>query len=129
MAHRGSRSQGRRDDGVLMLGPNFRVGKRIGSGNFGELHLGACAAEGQQQQQQEKDKALSSLLFLSRGAYSVSLPFFSPSFPACACGPLAANRAGNAAAPAASHPLRPCAACGKAKGQRGGKEKGGGDEL
>jgi len=44
MANRsGSRSQGRREDGVLMLGPNFRVGKRIGSGNFGELHLGTCA--------------------------------------------------------------------------------------
>lgn len=26
--------------GVLMVGPNFRVGKRIGSGNFGELRLG-----------------------------------------------------------------------------------------
>jgi hypothetical protein len=25
---------------VLMVGPNFRVGKRIGSGNFGELRLG-----------------------------------------------------------------------------------------
>jgi len=26
--------------GVLMVGPNFRVGKKIGSGNFGELRLG-----------------------------------------------------------------------------------------
>uniref|UniRef100_A0A7N8Y515 non-specific serine/threonine protein kinase n=1 Tax=Mastacembelus armatus TaxID=205130 RepID=A0A7N8Y515_9TELE len=26
--------------GVLMVGPNFRVGKKIGSGNFGELKLG-----------------------------------------------------------------------------------------
>lgn len=26
--------------GVMMVGPNFRVGKRIGSGNFGELRLG-----------------------------------------------------------------------------------------
>lgn len=25
---------------VLMVGPNFRVGKKIGSGNFGELRLG-----------------------------------------------------------------------------------------
>lgn len=24
----------------LMVGPNFRVGKKIGSGNFGELRLG-----------------------------------------------------------------------------------------
>ena len=27
--------------GVLMVGPNFRVGKKIGCGNFGELRLGA----------------------------------------------------------------------------------------
>lgn len=26
--------------GVLMVGPNYRVGKKIGSGNFGELRLG-----------------------------------------------------------------------------------------
>uniref|UniRef100_A0A182XH63 Casein kinase I n=1 Tax=Anopheles quadriannulatus TaxID=34691 RepID=A0A182XH63_ANOQN len=25
--------------GVLMVGPNFRVGKKIGCGNFGELRL------------------------------------------------------------------------------------------
>lgn len=25
---------------ALMVGPNFRVGKKIGSGNFGELRLG-----------------------------------------------------------------------------------------
>ncbi len=29
--------------GVLMVGPNFRVGKKIGCGNFGELRLGECA--------------------------------------------------------------------------------------
>ena len=28
--------------GVLMVGPNFRVGKKIGCGNFGELRLGTC---------------------------------------------------------------------------------------
>jgi hypothetical protein len=28
--------------GVLMVGPNFRVGKKIGCGNFGELRLGLC---------------------------------------------------------------------------------------
>ena len=27
---------------VLMVGPNFRVGKKIGCGNFGELRLGVC---------------------------------------------------------------------------------------
>lgn len=27
-------------DGVMMVGPNFRVGKKIGSGNFGELRIG-----------------------------------------------------------------------------------------
>uniref|UniRef100_A0A9L0J9T9 Casein kinase 1 gamma 1 n=1 Tax=Equus asinus TaxID=9793 RepID=A0A9L0J9T9_EQUAS len=27
--------------GVLMVGPNFRVGKKIGCGNFGELRLGS----------------------------------------------------------------------------------------
>lgn len=26
--------------GVLMVGPNFKVGKKIGCGNFGELRLG-----------------------------------------------------------------------------------------
>jgi hypothetical protein len=26
--------------GVLMVGPNFRIGKKIGCGNFGELRLG-----------------------------------------------------------------------------------------
>lgn len=26
--------------GSLMVGPNFKVGKKIGSGNFGELRLG-----------------------------------------------------------------------------------------
>ncbi|CBY43345.1 unnamed protein product, partial [Oikopleura dioica] len=40
-----SRSQrnptdGSRDRNVLMVGPNFRVGKKIGCGNFGELRLG-----------------------------------------------------------------------------------------
>uniref|UniRef100_A0A8C6SWV2 non-specific serine/threonine protein kinase n=1 Tax=Neogobius melanostomus TaxID=47308 RepID=A0A8C6SWV2_9GOBI len=34
--HRGSGS----NSGVLMVGPNFRVGKKIGCGNFGELRLG-----------------------------------------------------------------------------------------
>lgn len=28
------------NSGVLMVGPNFRVGKKIGCGNFGELRLG-----------------------------------------------------------------------------------------
>ena len=27
-------------ENVLMVGPNFRVGKKIGSGNFGELRIG-----------------------------------------------------------------------------------------
>lgn len=26
--------------GMLMVGPNFKVGKKIGCGNFGELRLG-----------------------------------------------------------------------------------------
>jgi len=38
-AGRGS-SAGTNGSGVLMVGPNFRVGKKIGSGNFGELRLG-----------------------------------------------------------------------------------------
>ena len=29
--------------GVLMVGPNFRVGKKIGCGNFGELRLGGLS--------------------------------------------------------------------------------------
>lgn len=28
------------ESSVMMVGPNFRVGRKIGSGNFGELHLG-----------------------------------------------------------------------------------------
>ncbi|KAF5898144.1 casein kinase I isoform X1, partial [Clarias magur] len=35
----GSRGTGG-NSGVLMVGPNFRVGKKIGCGNFGELRLG-----------------------------------------------------------------------------------------
>uniref|UniRef100_A0AAQ4PHK1 non-specific serine/threonine protein kinase n=1 Tax=Gasterosteus aculeatus aculeatus TaxID=481459 RepID=A0AAQ4PHK1_GASAC len=35
----GGRSSGA-NSGVLMVGPNFRVGKKIGCGNFGELRLG-----------------------------------------------------------------------------------------
>ncbi|XP_069734237.1 casein kinase I isoform X1 [Phaenicophaeus curvirostris] len=35
----GGRSAGT-NSGVLMVGPNFRVGKKIGCGNFGELRLG-----------------------------------------------------------------------------------------
>ncbi|XP_041371763.1 casein kinase I-like isoform X3 [Gigantopelta aegis] len=37
MQNRGSASG---NSGVLMVGPNFRVGKKIGCGNFGELRLG-----------------------------------------------------------------------------------------
>lgn len=29
-----------RSSGMLMVGPNFKVGKKIGCGNFGELRLG-----------------------------------------------------------------------------------------
>lgn len=36
---RGGRGAGS-SSGVLMVGPNFRVGKKIGCGNFGELRLG-----------------------------------------------------------------------------------------
>lgn len=32
------------NSGVLMVGPNFRVGKKIGCGNFGELRLGKTAS-------------------------------------------------------------------------------------
>ncbi|XP_038625947.1 casein kinase I isoform X2 [Tachyglossus aculeatus] len=34
------RGMGPSSTGVLMVGPNFRVGKKIGCGNFGELRLG-----------------------------------------------------------------------------------------
>ncbi|KFW81145.1 Casein kinase I isoform gamma-1, partial [Manacus vitellinus] len=35
-----SRPSSSASSGVLMVGPNFRVGKKIGCGNFGELRLG-----------------------------------------------------------------------------------------
>ncbi|KAB0392120.1 hypothetical protein E2I00_011332, partial [Balaenoptera physalus] len=35
-----TRGTGSSSSGVLMVGPNFRVGKKIGCGNFGELRLG-----------------------------------------------------------------------------------------
>ncbi len=38
----GSNRQTSGNTGVLMVGPNFRVGKKIGCGNFGELRLGTC---------------------------------------------------------------------------------------
>ncbi|XP_064901364.1 casein kinase I isoform X12 [Columba livia] len=34
------RGTGSSNSGVLMVGPNFRVGKKVGCGNFGELRLG-----------------------------------------------------------------------------------------
>ena len=34
------RSSSGSGSGVLMVGPNFRVGRKIGCGNFGELRLG-----------------------------------------------------------------------------------------
>lgn len=37
---RGSRDVSSGHSSVLMVGPNFRVGKKIGCGNFGELRLG-----------------------------------------------------------------------------------------
>lgn len=36
----GGRQSNAGNPGVLMVGPNFRVGKKIGCGNFGELRLG-----------------------------------------------------------------------------------------
>ncbi|XP_025077402.1 casein kinase I-like isoform X4 [Pomacea canaliculata] len=38
--HSSSRQSATSNTGVLMVGPNFRVGKKIGCGNFGELRLG-----------------------------------------------------------------------------------------
>ena len=37
--HHGRSTSGS-SSGVLMVGPNFRVGRKIGCGNFGELRLG-----------------------------------------------------------------------------------------
>jgi casein kinase I isoform gamma-1 len=39
-----SASQSISGSGALMVGPNFKVGKKIGSGNFGELRLGEYMA-------------------------------------------------------------------------------------
>ncbi|WAR00618.1 KC1G3-like protein [Mya arenaria] len=44
--HGSSRPSGSGNSGVLMVGPNFRVGKKIGCGNFGELRLGAHEISG-----------------------------------------------------------------------------------
>lgn len=35
-----SGSQKLTNSGVLMVGPNYKIGRKIGSGNFGELRLG-----------------------------------------------------------------------------------------
>lgn len=40
MHSRNSTSSSTTPSAMLMVGPNFRVGKKIGSGNFGELRLG-----------------------------------------------------------------------------------------
>ena len=43
--------------GVLMVGPNFRVGKKIGSGNFGELRLGETEwREGEREREGRRGK-------------------------------------------------------------------------
>ena len=52
MAAKGARDSGRRrsrgeDDGALMVGPNYKVGKKLGSGNFGELHYGSSLKRNQ----------------------------------------------------------------------------------
>lgn len=49
--------------GVLMVGPNFRVGKKIGCGNFGELKLGKLNLHGK--------RALSSCGLLFNSQFSV----------------------------------------------------------
>ena len=41
-ASRPAQSTSSSGSAVLMVGPNFRVGKKIGCGNFGELRLGTC---------------------------------------------------------------------------------------
>ena len=40
-----------------MVGPNFRVGKKIGSGNFGELRLGETEwREGERERGRERER-------------------------------------------------------------------------
>lgn len=38
--HSAQRPASATNTGVLMVGPNFKVGKKIGCGNFGELRVG-----------------------------------------------------------------------------------------
>ena len=40
--HNPGRTGSSSNPGVLMVGPNYRVGKKIGCGNFGELRVGEC---------------------------------------------------------------------------------------
>ena len=40
MASKSSARSSRDETGTQMVGPNFKVGKKIGSGNFGEIRLG-----------------------------------------------------------------------------------------
>ena len=42
--------------GVLMVGPNFRVGKKIGCGNFGELRLGEWRVEREYEREKERER-------------------------------------------------------------------------
>lgn len=41
--HNAQRPTSSSNTGVLMVGPNFKVGKKIGCGNFGELRVGECS--------------------------------------------------------------------------------------
>ena len=40
-----------------MVGPNFRVGKKIGSGNFGELRLGEAEWR-EREREREKEREI-----------------------------------------------------------------------
>lgn len=42
----GTRTGASSTSSVLMVGPNWKVGKKIGNGNFGELRLGKIMESG-----------------------------------------------------------------------------------
>jgi hypothetical protein len=60
-----------------MVGPNFRVGKKIGSGNFGELRLGEAKWRGREEGGEERIILPSLNCTCTRTIYATAMKYFS----------------------------------------------------